>query len=88
MKIDPYKHKERYLSWKEKTKNGIPGLSIHNSDLLKQYLADMEKGINISSASVKGPRGFSRLNSIKDRFIFFARKFKEMYNLDSIANVN
>ena len=24
MKIDPYKHKERYLAWKDKTTEAIP----------------------------------------------------------------
>lgn len=88
MKIDPYKHKERYFKWKEKVKGqDVPEISKENSDLLKNYLEDMEKGMNIASASVKGSRGFNRLNTLKDRFIFFARKFKEIYNLDNIAQI-
>jgi len=87
MRIDPYKHKERYLRWKEKTKEGISELSQFNSGLLKQYLDDMEKGLNIASCSVKGPRGFSRLNSIKDRFQIFCRYFNNLYNLDRIVDI-
>lgn len=35
MKIDPpYKHKERYLAWKEKIKGRIPGISKENFDLI------------------------------------------------------
>ena len=34
MKIDPYKHKERYLAWKESVKNGIPDISKENNDLV------------------------------------------------------
>jgi len=42
MKIDPYKHKERYLNWKEKVnERGIPGISKANSDLILRYLYDM-----------------------------------------------
>lgn len=87
MKIDPYKHKERYLKWKEKAKNEIPKIGSYNSDLLKKYLQDMEKGINVASCSIKGPRGFNRLNTLKDRFIFFCKKFKELYNLNKIIDV-
>lgn len=69
MKIDPYKHKERYLKWKERINNGIPDISKENSDLILRYVFDMERGINIASGSIKGPRGFNRLNTIKDRVI-------------------
>jgi hypothetical protein len=33
MKIDPYKHKEKYLSWKASINGRIPGLSEKNSKL-------------------------------------------------------
>ena len=77
MKLDPYKHKERYLKWKELTQEGIPSVSKENSDLIKQYIGDMEKGINVSSESSKGPRGFNRLNTLRDRMIFFSKNFEE-----------
>ncbi len=44
MKIDPYKHKERWENWKEKTNEGIPEISKENSDIIRKYLFDMEKG--------------------------------------------
>jgi len=88
MKIDPYKNKERYLKWKEETKDGIEGLGEYNFVLLKKYLADMERGINIAIESTKGPRGFSRLNTLKDRFMVFSRNFKELYDLDKITDVS
>jgi integrase len=88
MKLDPYKHKERYLKWKEETKDGIEGLEEQNFQLLKKYLSDMEMGLNIASGSVKGPRGFSRLNTIKDRFMVFARSFKKLYGLDKITDIS
>jgi len=88
MKIDPYKHKERYLKWKEKTQSGIPEISEFNSSLIKSYLSDMEKGLNISSLSAKGSRSHIRLNSLKEKTIFFAKKFKEFYNLDKITDIS
>ncbi len=81
MKLDPYKHKERYINWKEKIKNGIPDIDKENSDLVLRYVFDMERGINIASGSVKGPRGFNRLNTIKDRMIILSKKFKDLYGL-------
>lgn len=87
MKIDPYKHKERYLKWKEKVKNGIPEISRENSDLVLRYVFDMEKGINIASGSIKGPRGFNRLNTMKDRVIGLSKKFKEQYYIDNITEI-
>jgi hypothetical protein len=87
MKIDPYKHKERYLNWKEKIKDGIPGISKANSNLILKYVFDMERGINIASGSIKGPRGFNRLNALKDRTIILSKKFKELYGLDSLTEI-
>ena len=53
MKLDPYKHKEKYLKWKEKSKSTIPGISKDNSSLIVKYLEDMELGINTSLGSKK-----------------------------------
>ena len=35
MRVDFYKHKERYLSWKESVRNGIPELSEANSKMFR-----------------------------------------------------
>ena len=86
-KIDPYKHKERYCKWKEKVKNGISEIGRENSDIILKYVNDMEKGINVASGSVKGPRSFIRLNTIHDKMTFFAKKFKEVCNLDRIFDI-
>jgi integrase len=87
MKIDPYKHKERYLAWKEKVKEGIPNLTKENSDIILQHLGDMERGINISSKNIKGGRSFIRLNTIREKICFFSIKFKEHFGIDNIVNI-
>jgi integrase len=87
MKLDPYKHQERYLKWKELTREGIPSISKENSDLIKQYLGDMEKGLNVSSESSKGPRGFSRLNNLKDKMIFFSKNFEKRYSVKKLTEI-
>ena len=47
MKKDPYGHEERFKRWKEQVKKtGIPEVSKYNSDLIIEYLDDMEHGIN------------------------------------------
>ena len=89
MKIDPYKHKERYIKWKaESKKKGISEISEYNSDLIFQYLEDMENGINVSSSSVKGSRSYIRLNTLRQKLRFFALKFKSLYNLSKITEIS
>ena len=82
MKIDPYKHKERFLEWKSKTQDGIPELSEPNSNIILQYISDMENGLNISSKSIKGPRSYIRLNNLKQRMTFLARLIEQNCNLN------
>ena len=67
MKIDPYKHKERYLGWKEKCKNRIPEISKENSEIILRYLNDMELGLNVSATNQKCSRSYIRLNTLKTR---------------------
>ncbi len=89
MKIDPYKHKEKYKKWKEDVfANGkIPGLSKPNSEVLLKYLNDMELGINISVKSVKGGRSYIRLNNLRQRMIFLFKMLEEAYSLESILDI-
>jgi len=87
MKIDPYKNKERWISWKAKVQSGILDLSKENSDLILQYLDDMEKGINISAVTKKGGRSYIRLNALKLRIIFIAKKIKNRFNLNNITDL-
>ena len=82
MKIDPYNHKERYLTWKEKVKDGIPELSKSNSIIILHFLDNMENGINIANGSKKGGRSYIRLNSLKERLIFMAKLIKNKFNVD------
>jgi len=88
MKIDPHNHKEKYLAWKEHVKNGIPNISKENSDIILQYTFDMEKGLNVASSHAKGSRSYIRLNTIRDKMTFFARKFKEIYGINYILDIS
>lgn len=87
MKLDPYNHKERYLKWKEKVKEGIPEISKENSDIIMTYLSDMESGINIASGSIKGKRSYLRLNALKDGLVRLSKSLKQIHNLDKITDV-
>ncbi len=87
-KIDPHKSKEKYLSWKTKTELAIPEISKENSDLIKEYLRDMENGINIASSSKKGSRSYSRLNTLRQRLVFLSKGFKVGFNLNIITSIN
>jgi integrase len=87
MKVDPYKHKERYLSWKESVKNGISELSKENSKIVLDYIFDMEHGLNISGKNKKGSRSYTRLNTLKQRMIFLSKRFKELYDLENVTKI-
>lgn len=88
MKIDPYKHKERYENWKlEISKSSMPNISKVNSDLIIQYVTDMEHGLNVSPKSVKGGRSYIRLNTLREKMGYFARTFKEIYTLDDVTEI-
>ncbi len=88
MKLDPWKHKEKYLAWKEKVREKpIAGISKENSEITLKYVFDMEEGINISLGSVKGPRGYGRLLSLKNRLIWFSKKFKQQYHLAKVTDI-
>jgi len=89
MKIDPYKHKEKYQAWKKKISEigYIEGISKINSDLILKYVSDMELGINISNVSVKGARSYIRLNNLKQRMIFLSKRFEEVYKIKNITDL-
>ncbi len=55
MKVNVYKRKEQFHNWKDRVlENGIPELSQANSDLVIQYVLDMESGQNIAKGTAKG----------------------------------
>jgi len=88
MKIDPYKHKEKYLSWKNSINGRIPNLSEKNSRIVLDYIFDMEHGINVASGSRKGARGFPRLNNLRQRAIFLINQFEKRYGLIDVTKIS
>ena len=87
-KIDPYKHKERYFRWKEKIQSTIPEISRENSDLILQYLSDMENGVNIARGVKKGSRSYIRLNTLQQRMVFLSKEFTARFSLNLITEIN
>lgn len=68
MKVDLYKHEQRYNTWKaEALAGGVPGLTPENSQLLVQYLLDMEQGRNTARGSRRGARSYTRLVHLQQR---------------------
>ncbi|MFA5020415.1 MAG: tyrosine-type recombinase/integrase [Candidatus Pacearchaeota archaeon] len=88
MKIDPYKHKEKYLTWKSLTKDKIENLSEENSRIVLDYLFDMEQGLNVASGSKKGARSYIRLNNLKQRVIFLIKQFEEKYGVINVTKIS
>ncbi|MBU2576724.1 MAG: hypothetical protein KKF50_03300 [Nanoarchaeota archaeon] len=89
MKIDPYNHEGSLTRWKEKVRdsNGISGISRQNSEIILQYLTDMELGINTSLSSKKGARSFTRLNTVRTRLTFLVKKFEEILKVDDMLKL-
>ena len=79
MKRDPHKNKERYLKWKDTIGSIIPDLTNINSQLVLQYLNDIEIGTNVALGSKKGARSYIRLNNLKQRLIFLIKHFQIIY---------
>ena len=79
----------RWERWKSECyKNGIPDISKANSDIILQYVKDMERGQNINHKSPKGSRSPRRLNDVKDKLIIFANIFEELYNVRDLTQLN
>lgn len=88
MKIDPYKHQERYLNWKTKAlKEGIKEISKENSDVIMRYIFDMENGINIAKSVAKGARSPVRLNNLKQRMVFLAKELEKRNSIKCITEI-
>ena len=84
-KIDPYGIKDKYFRWKTKAlKNGISGVTTADSQIIMQYLQDMEQGLNVASTNKKGGRSPIRLNTIALRLVYFARKFQEKFSVNLV----
>jgi transposase InsO family protein len=86
MKIDPYNHRDKYLRWKEKVKEAIPNISQGSSELILQYLGDMEKGIKHIRTAIHSPttsgkieRFFQTLDN-ELKFCKDAEHFRMRYN--------
>jgi hypothetical protein len=88
MKIDPYQNKERYFKWKAKTRDGIPGISASNSNLIKKYIFDMERGLNVSGSAKKGARSYPRLNSLRSRLLVLTKLIESNFNLDNLVDIS
>lgn len=86
-RIDPYKHKERYHRWKHEQDGELPGVSDANARLIRDFLFDMEVGLNISRGSKRGPRSFIRLNTLKNHMTMIARWFAVHAGVTDLAKV-
>jgi len=87
MKIDPYKHEERYHNWKAKLNNSIPNISKTNSKIILNYVFDMEQGINIATGSKRGGRSYARLNNIRQRLTSFCIKIENLYKINDLTKI-
>lgn len=86
-KFDPYNPKEKYENWREEIHSRISGSSEINSNLILDYLDDMEQGVNIAKGTKKGTRSYIRLNVLRQRMFFMAKEFEVRFNCN-LTNIN
>ena len=84
LKRDPYNQDALWGQWKQKNLNRIDGIARGNSDLILEFLNDMEIGKNVSPVARKGARSCGRLLGLKSRLLFFTKQFNDK-PLDSIT---
>lgn len=78
IKLDLSNHQIKYKSWKERAlKQGQEGIGKKNSDLLIQYIIDMEDGNNVGRKSKKGGRSYARLNNLRQRISWIMGMLEE-----------
>ena len=81
--IDPYRNKERYLSWDKR----IPEISVRNEATIVSYLEDMRQGRNVNPRAIKGKRGYHRLMNQRHRLTMISRLFEQHEGITNIAPV-
>ena len=86
MKKDIHNHQDRFEKWKKDILNSEgklnpkyieEGLTRANSDVIIQYVLDMEVGRNVSNRVKKEGRSYSRLNNLRVRVSSIARKLQD-----------
>ena len=83
MKIDPYNHQRKFEKWKKK--GVIEGVLKFNSDLMVEYLTDMENGFNVAR---KGVVSFIRLNTLRVRMGFMVKELERLYGRKRITDIS
>ena len=82
MKIDPYKHKQKYENWKKK--GVIERVLKFNSDITVEYLEDMKNGFNVAR---RGAVSYIRLNNIRQRMSFILRELERLYKGKKVIDI-
>jgi len=82
LKIDPHNNQRKHENWKKK--GMIKGVSKFNSDILIEYLTDMENGFNVAR---KGAVGFARLNNLRQRMGFIVRELERLYGKKKVIDI-
>jgi len=85
--IDPLRKQQLYDNWKKKTANGIEGITKANSDLILQFIHEMDLGINVSKLAKPGKRSASRLNALGYHLRRIAELVEQNFNKKCFVNL-
>tara|TARA_Y100000034_G_scaffold41320_2_gene50856 strand:+ start:15533 stop:15823 length:291 start_codon:yes stop_codon:yes gene_type:complete len=90
MRIDPYNSKQLFENWIAliDSKKEIDGLNEGNSTLMVSLIKDMKIGRNVSNASKKGERSFTRLNHLRQKLGFVIKKLEIRFLICIFLDLN
>ena len=86
VKFDPRRYKERFLNWRFKG-SPMPNISEDSRQLILNYIADMEIGININPSSRKGSRTYCSLQGIRTKMLLITELLEKELGIHSLVEL-
>jgi hypothetical protein len=85
-KFDPNRYEQRFVNWRIKG-SPMPGISQENRQLILEYVADMEIGMNVNPASRKGARAYSSLQGTRTKMLALALWLERELKINSLTEL-
>jgi len=85
-KFDPNRYEQQFMSWRNKG-SLMPIITPENRQLILDYIADMEIGLNVNPASRKGARSFCSLQSIYTKMNTLTILLEKELQIKSFADI-
>lgn len=86
-KIHPIDHEGRYRRWKTEQNAELPGVPHESAEQIRALLRDLERGVNVSRGTKRGPRGAARLMGVRNRLAWLAKQFQAQFDVQGLSEV-